>query len=175
MKRLLLALVVAIPAWGNAQMWKLDHSLPEIAQIQHQVAEIKGFVLFGYPDGLINYGRPASREVYAAATYQLLGIAEKRLTAATPFAEYEKAAWRDEFWILKWLGEKLAPELAKLGNDYNARVEVIKQGLAKHGIIVEDPYARFSDVPKGHWADEAIHSLRRAGIIRGYPDNTFRF
>jgi hypothetical protein len=32
---------------------------------------------------------------------------------------------------------------------------------------------RFLDVPKGHWADEAVHGLRREGILRGYPDGRF--
>jgi hypothetical protein len=40
--------------------------------------------------------------------------------------------------------------------------------------INEAAYQRFSDVPKGHWADEAIHRMRELGIVKGYPDNTFR-
>jgi hypothetical protein len=59
-------------------------------------------------------------------------------------------------------------------SDYYAMVEEIKKGLAKAGIVVNDPFVRFSDVPQGHWADGAIHALRRAGIVTGYPDDTFR-
>lgn len=32
----------------------------------------------------------------------------------------------------------------------------------------------FKDVPKTHWAYEAIESLAKTGIVKGFPDNTFR-
>ncbi len=32
----------------------------------------------------------------------------------------------------------------------------------------------FRDVPRNHWAYQAIQELRRLGFIEGYPDNTFR-
>ncbi|MCH7471454.1 S-layer homology domain-containing protein, partial [bacterium] len=32
----------------------------------------------------------------------------------------------------------------------------------------------FSDVPDGHWAYEAVDYLQQAGLVEGYPDNTFR-
>lgn len=79
--------------------------------------------------------------------------------------------------MFTWLRQQLETEMLLIEynlDDYDARVEAIKQNLAKRGIIVEDPYARFSDVPEGHWADEAIHNLRKLGILRGYPDNTFK-
>jgi hypothetical protein len=31
----------------------------------------------------------------------------------------------------------------------------------------------FPDVPKGHWAFEAVEKVRQAGIMIGYPDGTF--
>jgi hypothetical protein len=31
-----------------------------------------------------------------------------------------------------------------------------------------------TDVPRNHWAFEAVDHLFRAGILRGYPDGTFR-
>lgn len=34
--------------------------------------------------------------------------------------------------------------------------------------------ATFKDVPKTHWAYEAIESLAKTGIVKGFPDNTFR-
>ena len=33
---------------------------------------------------------------------------------------------------------------------------------------------RYSDVPVGHWAGEAVERLTRLGILTGYPDDTFR-
>lgn len=32
--------------------------------------------------------------------------------------------------------------------------------------------APFPDVPASHWAADAVESLRRAGIVRGYPHAT---
>lgn len=34
--------------------------------------------------------------------------------------------------------------------------------------------ARADDVPPGHWAYDAVHSLMQQGILTGYPDDTFR-
>lgn len=31
----------------------------------------------------------------------------------------------------------------------------------------------FSDVPRDHWAFEAVEKLRKAGIVQGYPDGTY--
>jgi hypothetical protein len=51
----------------------------------------------------------------------------------------------------------------------------IRERAKLHNLdIREAAYQRFSDVPKGHWADEAIHRMRELGIVKGYPDNTFR-
>jgi hypothetical protein len=33
---------------------------------------------------------------------------------------------------------------------------------------------RFSDVPEGFWASPYIYELAQAGVIEGFPDNTFR-
>ena len=32
----------------------------------------------------------------------------------------------------------------------------------------------FSDVPPGHWAAQAVETLHRAGIVRGYPSGAYR-
>ena len=32
----------------------------------------------------------------------------------------------------------------------------------------------FKDVPKDHWAAESVQKLADAGIVKGYPDGTFR-
>jgi hypothetical protein len=33
---------------------------------------------------------------------------------------------------------------------------------------------RFKDVPKDHWAAEAVNKLADAGVLKGYPDGTFK-
>ena len=32
----------------------------------------------------------------------------------------------------------------------------------------------FSDVPKSHWAYEAVNKLSEKGLISGYPDGSFK-
>ncbi|MHB9094942.1 MAG: S-layer homology domain-containing protein [Eubacteriales bacterium] len=43
--------------------------------------------------------------------------------------------------------------------------------LTYSALAVEDI---FKDVPKTHWAYEAIQTLSQAGIVKGYPDGTFQ-
>lgn len=38
--------------------------------------------------------------------------------------------------------------------------------------LAEEKY--FKDVPKGHWANDAVYDLVRRGVTGGYPDGTFR-
>lgn len=38
----------------------------------------------------------------------------------------------------------------------------------------QTPVPPFVDVPKSHWAFQAVEDLRLKGIIRGYPDGSFR-
>lgn len=35
-------------------------------------------------------------------------------------------------------------------------------------------FAQTSDIPRGHWAEEAVRTLVERGILTGYPDGTFR-
>ena len=42
-----------------------------------------------------------------------------------------------------------------------------------YGAVQTAP-ARYSDVPEGHWASEAVGRLTSLGILTGYPDSTFR-
>ena len=32
----------------------------------------------------------------------------------------------------------------------------------------------FRDVPPNHWATRAVETLRKAGIVQGYPSGTYR-
>lgn len=175
MKRMLLALVVAIPVLGSAQVSTIRYDLPESDRLTYHKNELVDL----FVEGGIRF-RPLSKLELAVAARQLVHAAEDQLKRGQVPGWNEnnsRKQWPVRFWIYRWLRDELGPELAEIGvdlADYDARVEAIKFRLAMRGIIVEDPYARFLDVPKGHWADEAIHSLRRAGIIRGYSDNTFR-
>lgn len=51
----------------------------------------------------------------------------------------------------------------------------IRANFAKLGMPVdENRFERFTDLECGHWANLAIKRMRDRGILRGYPDDTFR-
>lgn len=56
-------------------------------------------------------------------------------------------------------------ELASLGVD----VEAMKLHL--HALALGEG---FPDVPPNHWASKATRSLKELGLLKGYPDGTFR-
>jgi uncharacterized coiled-coil protein SlyX len=43
-------------------------------------------------------------------------------------------------------------------------------GAAAFGLV----QSNFTDVPAGHWAQEAVDYASKAGLVQGYPDQTFR-
>lgn len=45
--------------------------------------------------------------------------------------------------------------------------------LASAAIVATYAQAPFADVPKDHWAYEAVNTLAQRGIVIGYPDGTF--
>lgn len=51
------------------------------------------------------------------------------------------------------------------------------KGILLAGLfVVGMAYAQtdFPDIPKGHWAYEAVQKLYEAGVLQGFPDGTFR-
>lgn len=50
-------------------------------------------------------------------------------------------------------------------------LSLIAAGILTTGTALANP---FDDVPKGHWAYDAVQKLADAGIADGYNDNTFR-
>ena len=52
---------------------------------------------------------------------------------------------------------------------------LLAPALAAHAQQAPDAPARstpFPDVPKSHWAYDAVEQLRQRGILRGYPPET---
>lgn len=82
------------------------------------------------------------------------------------------------FWRLEALTIELMPDLVAKGDSeelIRLRLETIKVSIANMNLDSPSPDTRwFQDVPEDHWADFAIHKLRRAGILYGYPDGTFK-
>ena len=100
----------------------------------------------------------------------------------TPRGNLGDDSYRDaiaqDFWHLEFLTKELLPHLIGMGVDYEnlqAMLSRAKNAYESVGIHLRDPYTeRFPDVPEGHWADAAIHNMRRAGVLYGYPDGKYR-
>ena len=70
------------------------------------------------------------------------------------------------------------PHLSRGSAEGNWRVAMKKLCLAGLVLAVLGALpvwaSTFEDVPADHWAYEAIDYLQQAGLVEGYPDNTFR-
>ena len=74
---------------------------------------------------------------------------------------------------------KARAKAAEIENLKNAVRELQVQNLAfkkKLEMMSLDPnkLSSFPDVPDGHWADDAVSTLKGNGYIQGYPDGTFK-
>lgn len=47
---------------------------------------------------------------------------------------------------------------------------IIFLSFGVYNVFAEVP----SDIPKDHWAYEAVETLIREGLMKGYPDGTFK-
>jgi len=76
--------------------------------------------------------------------------------------------------VLKRLLNKFLPELKAMRVDVEKikinGVFLIEPKIASVKTKVAPP---FSDVPKNHWAFEAVEKLRQSGIVVGYSDGAF--
>ena len=105
----------------------------------------------------------------ASATFKLT----ERSDDETWFAQTMSYQW----WQVTWMANEFQQELEALGFGPSVSLEIILQcraAITRERLGVKFSNGYFVDVPPGHWADEAIHNLRRARIIFGYPDGTFR-
>ncbi len=132
--------------------------------------------------GTINshYRRWMSRAEYGVMTWQMIQVAAA-LGARDPRSE-GSSVWErpfaQHFWRIEILANRHRPVFLDFGydlEDIETCLSDARRGLKTlHPDVFVSIYDRFSDVSKGHWADEAFHNLRMAGILIGYPDNTIR-
>ena len=128
-----------------------------------------------------------SRAEFAVGTNNLLSIlldqVESRPADDPPDSRFNDKALMDNiaesFWHLEFLIRTFLPEMISFGvkeQDLWDSLARLKDYYASVGIVLRDPYnERFTDVPEGHWANEAVHNLRRNGIVYGYPDGTYGY
>lgn len=65
-------------------------------------------------------------------------------------------------------------ELVKRQGDEIANLKKAVQMLTAKTSVVEGLKAGFPDVPKNHWANNAVETLHGNGMIQGYPDGEFK-
>jgi hypothetical protein len=157
-------------------------------------------LLVGYPDGNFHH-RGKSNYEFAVAThaawdylnkiYEAFRAREKRVAEAHPDdAEARKlqatllkewnsiCKWQPQVAKIKTLVTEFQKELAMLGVDVPELLALFpkyKKYFASYvPPQVGSRYGSFPDVPAEHWAAGAVETLRKAGILVGYPDHKFR-
>lgn len=149
-------------------------------------------LLVGYPDGL-GYRRieGANRYEYAVATHATyrylqdsVGALRDELTSSrfrpSKPDQFTKAVIEDLALMSAWnplvkdierLAVEFTPELLELEvpKGFAEEVRQLKVSLAK----LLSSSKPFADVPSNHWAAEATNTLKRAGVLVGYPSGKF--
>lgn len=110
--------------------------------------------------------------------YQAISATMRNLPKSKEQSDNVLKFYGENFWRLEYLLKELKQELIGIGIDFDechAEMLKMKKVFQELGVELRDPtMERFTDVSEGHWADAAIHNLRRAGILYGYPDGEFR-
>ena len=80
--------------------------------------------------------------------------------------------------IVELLFERLYKATGESSGDFKVlrqSIDFINLRFAEWGMTVdENRFEPFTDREPCHWANLAIKRMRDRGILRGYPDNTFR-
>jgi len=162
-----LMLTFALPAVSHAA---LTDQVPPNDPAWHDADMIqKAGIIIGNPAGLgtVTGRRAFTRRYFAGAVAQLMQQAESdpaqaALISASPSALAALSALVTEF----------TPELVSMKQNVAQYKFTLSALAAEAGHpLVDHP---FSDVPADHWAASAVETLRRAGIVAGYPAGTYR-
>ena len=67
-------------------------------------------------------------------------------------------------------------EIKQLKDDNNALKKMVMKLTSRINALLPDDSKRssFPDVPKGHWANKAVETLKGNGVVEGYPDGNFQ-
>jgi hypothetical protein len=151
----------------------------------------KDGLMVGYPDGLLYHDDPTTASVYELAVMvsattshlkNLLAGVEQELSAQGNKRELPTLLVTDLQAISGLEGDVITlhdltlffqKQLRELRPGYPEAIEAIlsksKSGIAR----LRSQIPQFKDVPGTHWAAEAVLELRRAGILDGYPGQTW--
>ncbi len=135
--------------------------------------------LSGYPDGTFRPSQSIKRAEFAAILHRL-GLKSADASAAGRAAGYEDVAAKH------WAAEAIADMQSSglmLGDNQGrfrpgaavtrAEMASIVARLIPAGAGDQTATAALPDDVQGHWAAEAIGKALQAGILQGYPDNSF--
>lgn len=133
-------------------------------------------ILQGYPDDAPLYRRPPSKwEIAVAIHAASMRALELRVSAS----ETGKPTSVSELKLLR----KNSAEIMQLDHFvglyalYLGKLDVDVPKLLKDLQAVQNwlvPRMQFSDVPKNHWAADAVANLAALKVLNGYPDAKFR-
>ncbi|MDI6821552.1 MAG: N-acetylmuramoyl-L-alanine amidase [Actinomycetota bacterium] len=130
-------------------------------------------IINGYPDGLFRPDVPISRSQIAK-----LVVPSKTLSLNTTFKGYftdvpqTHWAWR-YIETAKDMGlVKGFPDGTFKPEDFATRAQLVTILMRDHPSNTSG--TPFIDVPPDHWAYPYIMTAKNAGIVKGYPDGTFR-
>jgi hypothetical protein len=170
MKKFLLALVVVLCC---ASASRAENKSPEVPLGDAAYADLELFnssAESACEDCQFEITRAITRYEFAVGVARLSDQIErneenKRAGAALPsFPVKLDMSKAENLAAFQRLVEKFRPELEQLGIKVNT--------LRINGVLLIDPKTAppFADVPKDHWAFEAVEKLRLSGIVVGLPD-----
>jgi hypothetical protein len=177
MKISLVAVVVCTSAIAGAQNFPeippnwLQPMTPRMIELSERLQQTG--LVHRYPHQEL--GRPFPSDL-SHECWQNLALVSATLAVSTdkPLDAWT-LAWIESVPLVETLLKEIYGDMDRYAPFLVKTIANIKDRCAKLGIPIDSSrFQRFSDVPVGHWADEAIHILRETGIIRGFPDNTFR-
>lgn len=121
-------------------------------------------------------GRPFASDLVQECWQNLALVSARLAVAETKPTDEHTLRWIENLPLVEALLKELYGDIDHHAPFVTKTITKIKDRCTKLGIEIDSTrFQRFSDVPKGHWADEAIHRMREIGIVRGYPGNTFRW
>lgn len=178
MKRALLLLALVAPMWAHAQ------NFPDVPEVHFWSAvppNAQALMNVAFEKRLLSKSDFSQLEPYRVGIKLETDITNHLRLVSVFLGVVEGAPRGNErgVWLRNLsLAEALLAEcwggIGKIPADMKETIATMRFRAAKHGYQIDERFRRFSDVPAGHWADQAIHNLRRAGIVTGFPDNTFR-
>lgn len=143
-------------------------------------------LLIASPQFLGGRSRPATRYEWAVcvhATAEYMGNCAKDLAGRLARCKGEISpdiradvdtvkGWPRFADVLLKLEQEFRAELVSLEVDMDAQADGIRRSKDLL-IAIPKRCELFPDVPKGHWAADALTELKRAGLVVGYPDGRF--